>query len=263
MKKLLTLFFVTIFMLPAGAQTSLTVAEDFSVKDINGQTHHLFEYLDQDKLVVIDFFTVDCSYCQLYADDINQTYLDFGCNNGNVIFLGMNYNASNQMVHEFDSTFGVTYPTVSGLQGNGDGVNQLYGILGYPTVIVIRPDRSIESKNIFPPAYETLRGIVEREGGVLQPCSVGIEPIQNGLTNLYPNPAQDQIALDFWMAQAGRYNWKVINHLGDVVREGVFSAETAGSHRYWVGLSRLADGAYVLLTETRGKREAHKFLIMN
>ena len=41
----------------AKAQTPLTEAVDFSAKDINGVTHHLFDLLDnQNKYVLIDFF---------------------------------------------------------------------------------------------------------------------------------------------------------------------------------------------------------------
>ena len=39
------------------AQTPLTEAVDFTSKDIDGVTHHLFDLLDnQDKYVLIDFF---------------------------------------------------------------------------------------------------------------------------------------------------------------------------------------------------------------
>jgi hypothetical protein len=39
------------------AQTSLTVAEDFSMKSTIGQTYNLFPYLDEGKIVVLTFFT--------------------------------------------------------------------------------------------------------------------------------------------------------------------------------------------------------------
>jgi hypothetical protein len=39
------------------AQTSLTVAEDFSMKSTIGQPYNLFPYLDEGKIVVLTFFT--------------------------------------------------------------------------------------------------------------------------------------------------------------------------------------------------------------
>lgn len=38
------------------AQTLLDTAVNFSVKDVHGNTIELFTYLDDDKIVVIDFF---------------------------------------------------------------------------------------------------------------------------------------------------------------------------------------------------------------
>lgn len=38
------------------AQTLLDTAVNFSVKDVYGNTIELFTYLDDDKIVVIDFF---------------------------------------------------------------------------------------------------------------------------------------------------------------------------------------------------------------
>lgn len=56
MKKLLTLF--AVFML-AGlwlkAQTPLTQAVNFTATDVFGVEHTLFDYLDDDKIVVIMF----------------------------------------------------------------------------------------------------------------------------------------------------------------------------------------------------------------
>jgi len=58
MKKLL-LIFVGLFMLTfLKAQTPLSEAVDFSVKDVHGIQHHLFDILDNDeKYVLVDFFS--------------------------------------------------------------------------------------------------------------------------------------------------------------------------------------------------------------
>lgn len=47
------------FILPLGAQAQLadgSTAPDFTLTDINGQTHHLYDYLGAGKTVIIDFF---------------------------------------------------------------------------------------------------------------------------------------------------------------------------------------------------------------
>jgi hypothetical protein len=54
MKKLLLSVFVIVLSYATYAQP--TVAEDFTVTDIDGVEHNLFTYLDQGKYVYLDFF---------------------------------------------------------------------------------------------------------------------------------------------------------------------------------------------------------------
>jgi len=58
-KHKLILFSLLLFFIAGGlkAQTSLSVAENFMVKDTDGQTHHLFDILDEGKIAVLTFFT--------------------------------------------------------------------------------------------------------------------------------------------------------------------------------------------------------------
>ncbi len=56
MKKLILLgTFLTLISLFLKAQTPLTQAVNFTATDIYGEDHTLFEYLDDDKIVVIMF----------------------------------------------------------------------------------------------------------------------------------------------------------------------------------------------------------------
>ncbi len=110
----------------ASSQTLLTEANDFSVKTLEGETIYLFPLLDEENMiVVIDFFSTTCGPCQDYADDFQRSYENFGSNTGNVYFMGINWGNDNEGVHEFDSIFGLTYPTASGTQGGGNIVFNL------------------------------------------------------------------------------------------------------------------------------------------
>lgn len=164
-----TLFF---FSSPVIAQVSIDTAVDFSVKDVNSLTHHLFNYLDDDKIVVIDFFTTNCGPCQTYASHVSQAYEYFGCNEGNVIFLGINWGSNNDEVRIFDSLWGAHYPSVSGLQGGGNGVVDNYQVLSYPTIAIITPDHLISNHMIWPPAYDSIVQEVLALGGTPRQCTV-------------------------------------------------------------------------------------------
>lgn len=170
-----TIILSVAFMFNSVAQVPLSSAPDFTVKDVNGALHHLYEYLDAGNLVVIDFFTTNCGPCQTYASEISASFEHFGCNYSNVIYLGINWGSDNETVRQFDEMWGAHYPSVSGLQGGGNGVVELYEVQSYPTVILIAPDRSILNNHIWPPDQLTLNSEVSAAGGVSMICTVNSE----------------------------------------------------------------------------------------
>jgi len=181
------------------AQTPLDTAVNFTVKDVNGVTHRLNEYLEQDKIVVIDFFTITCGPCVTYAPMVNESYNHFGCNSSNVIFLGINWGADNAGVTDFGNTNGVHYPEISGLEGNGNHVVADYQILSYPTVILILPNSLIAEKQIWPPTTQHLDSVILSHGGILSGNTTQISTFgvssraDNKIESLYPLPARSYV----------------------------------------------------------------------
>ncbi|MBK9356849.1 MAG: TlpA family protein disulfide reductase [Bacteroidales bacterium] len=176
MRNLIILLFV-LFTGVSQSQVAVDTALDFTVKDLTGTQHHLYGYLDAGNYVVIDFFTANCGPCQTYASEVSASYDYFGCNGGNVVFLGMNWGSDNQAVHEFDSIWGANYPSVSGLQGGGNNVVDAYQVQSYPSVILIAPDRTILNDHIWPPETGNINAEVMAAGGIPQACTVGVSDV--------------------------------------------------------------------------------------
>jgi len=191
MKNIFLIFIFIVTAMLVKAQVGIDTAADFTVKDLEGNLHHLYDYLDEDKLVVIDFFTTTCGPCQKYASEVSASYEHFGCNAGNVIYLGMNWGSDNEQVAVFDSLWGAIYPSISGLQGGGDGVDELYQLMSYPSVILIAPDRSILHNYIWPPQQDTINARVTGAGGVAMPCTVSSSSLlpQSGELRIISNDA--------------------------------------------------------------------------
>ncbi|KAF0199745.1 MAG: peroxiredoxin [Bacteroidetes bacterium] len=172
--------FILLLLLLSGvsrSQVAIDTALDFTVKDLTGTQHHLYGYLDAGNYVVIDFFTTNCGPCQTYASEVSASYDYFGCNGGNVVFLGMNWGSDNQAVHDFDSIWGANYPSVSGLQGGGNNVVDAYQVQSYPSVILIAPDRTILNDHIWPPETGNINAEVMAAGGIPQACTVGVNEV--------------------------------------------------------------------------------------
>ncbi len=250
-KKLLTPVFLVFFSGLLSAQTPLDTAVNFTVKDVKGITHHLNNYLEQDKLVVADFFTVTCGPCVTYAPEINAAYEYFGCNTGNVIFLGINWGANNRQVTEFCDAYGAYYPAASGLEGNGNHVVNDYQLLSYPTVILIKPGGAIAENYIWPPSQQHLDSVITSCGGISMPCNTGIQeaPETNDpVLKVFPNPATGSVSIQ--TSLSGDLTLSLVSVMGSAVRQEEFLRSP--SDPYILNLTGVLPGYYTVIIRSHG-----------
>lgn len=182
MKKLL-LAILILAGVQTQAQTSLTTAVDFTVTDIHGNTHTLFDYLNNGKHVIVDFFFTTCGPCIASVPTLNQAYTDYGCNTGEVIFLSIDDGDSDAEVLQYENDYGGLLPSVSGNDGGGNAVNSAYGISAYPTVILIAPDQTILEQDIFP--VSNITTALPNAGLNMAPC---IAPSWDCVNNICTDP---------------------------------------------------------------------------
>lgn len=193
MKKILYIFLLIIPVVMANAQTLLEEAVDFTVKDVNGQVHSLFEYLDSGKHVVIDFYSTSCGYCQLYAPEVQASYEKFGQNNGDVIFMTIDKGHTNAEVVEFDETYGITMPSVAGIDGNGNEAHLAFQVQATPSVVLIAPDYSILEPMIWPATTENIDAALLNAGLLM----VNVDDFVQNEIRVFPNPAASFLNIDF------------------------------------------------------------------
>jgi thiol-disulfide isomerase/thioredoxin len=250
MKYSILLFLFLEFAVYSVAQTSIDTAVAFTVKDTEGNTYQLYDILDQGNTVVIDFFTVTCGPCATYASEISQSYSHFGCNSGNVVYLGINWGDDNTQVHEFGQTYGAFYPEVSGLEGNGNHVVADYGVLSYPTVIIIRPDHSIAEKFIWPPSALHLDSLVNEQGGIPMDCNTAVSEKQpfslpGIIQSISPNPALSHAVLKL-DAIPGNYSFCLFASSGKLVKRIPAIQVSAREESFDLELSFIPPGYYIL-----------------
>lgn len=184
------------FSFLAHAQSGLDEAEDFLVKDVYGNNHTLFSYLEEGKIVVLPFFTTTCGSCNIYTPEIVESYHDFGCNTGDVMYLGINWGANNIGVIDFMAVHAVGYPCASGTEGLGNETHYQYEIASNITALVILPDGNIAGQFFGPNAYPTrdsLNNLLLSLGAEMQGCGVGIKENTTSNFYLYPNPFKDEL----------------------------------------------------------------------
>lgn len=118
------------------------IAPNLVFEDINGVNHNLYEYLDQGKSVLLDFFIVNCTPCQEGAGYLENLYLNYGPEGTDQLqILSIEvYNNSDLIVQNAISDWSITNPVI-----NLDEIPSSYlpFVPFYPTYIMVCPDRSM------------------------------------------------------------------------------------------------------------------------
>ena len=166
MKKLITLLFL-INILFVNAQTGLLngtgYAPNFTVTDLNGNSHELYNYLDSGYVTVLEFLSVTCGHCVMHAPGTENSYLTNGpSGNNSARFLGLEVNGSTDSaaVANFANTHNVTFPIANDVTPYLINYQMSYT----PTYYVVYPDRSyttICANCITPTSASTIEGLLD------------------------------------------------------------------------------------------------------
>ena len=85
----------------------------------------------------------------------------------------MNLGDTDAEVLAFDQTYGIEYPSISGVEGGGTAVNTTYGINAYPTYILIAPNGQIVEQDMWPiSSAQTFKDYLTPYGITPNPCGV-------------------------------------------------------------------------------------------
>jgi thiol-disulfide isomerase/thioredoxin len=158
MKLLFTTFLTTVllFLSPNLSANSVmplsdnAIAPDFTVTDLNGVSHTLYDYLDDGKMVILDFSATWCPPCWNYHQahilkDIYTTYGPNGTDEIMVLFVEADVSTPVSALYgtgntQGDWVTGTPYPIID--DGNGS-LNNAYQISFFPTLYGVCSDRKI------------------------------------------------------------------------------------------------------------------------
>jgi hypothetical protein len=202
MKKIYPL--IVAFLLSVGVtrgQTDLTTAVDFTVTDVNGNSHNLFSILNAGKYVCIDFYFVTCAPCAIHSPRFRQAYLNFGCNTQEIFFMSIDNTGNDDAVRAFaDTVFGGPpgFPQISGLQGGGAAIHATYAIHYYPTFVLIAPNRQVVEQDMWPISSAASFTAYFADHGI-QPsaCAIGINEVESAEgIRIFPTPADRWLTIE-------------------------------------------------------------------
>lgn len=219
-----------------------TTAMDFTDNDCNGNMHNLFTTLDSGEVVILEYF-MNCSSCIVAGQTITPMYNQLAATYpGKVNFYAFAYNNT------------MTCATANSvIVGNGinaipfdSGATQVayYGGFGMPTVAVVAGGfHQVLFVNVGFATGDTATMAAAIHNFF---ATIGVGENNSRVTSMsaFPNPATDNVQIDFELTQNSDVTLQIVNTLGQIVRETQMGEVAQGKHTTNVSVSDLEAGVY-------------------
>jgi hypothetical protein len=280
-KKLYTLIGVlTLFSTLTIAQVvpDGTIAADFTFTDMNGQTQHLYEYLNQGKYVALDISATWCDPCWEYHSKIKtmeklyQKHDTPGDGKWKVLFIegdetttddDIKGTGNNTMGNWLDGT---PFPICNPPKGKAfTDFRTSYDVQQFPTLYLICPDKKIYSSVLNDWDHLADWQDVPLWEKVALSCgtTTGINKSEaNNSFNVYPNPATDKLELLFNINTAGSVKLQVVNTLGQEIESKDLGILNTGNQSISYSTKGFSPGFYYfILSTSKGNSFVKKVMI--
>lgn len=242
MKKMMTSLALLLLAVGINSVSAQTVAQDFTMTSCAGPSYNLFSELNQEDVVMIEFFMLNCSSCITAGNKLNPLYNTLNQQYpGRVHFWQMGYTNSYNCVDLLTWQSSHSYNSV--MFDSGAAQVAYYGGFGMPTVAVLGgSSHQVLFKRVgFLTNDSTVIGAAVR--GFLN-TTTGLQQVnEKTAITLYPNPAQAEV-----MVQISSLQKNVSFVVTDVTgkRMNIETPVLVSDNLYKINTSEFLNGVYVL-----------------
>lgn len=140
----------------AAEQGRGTTAPDFTLPDLQGRPVRLSDF--RGKAVVVDFWATWCLPCVFQVPELNRL-ADAHREKGDVAVIGVSVDVEGPVVvAPWLEEHGARYTIVFG----DEQLAAEFGVFGFPTLVIVRPDGELDSRHVGLVEYQTLEDLVAR-----------------------------------------------------------------------------------------------------
>lgn len=203
MKKNILVF--SILLLLNTPNYSQIIAPDFSFTDTKGISYNLYNELDAGKTIVLDFFSVNCSSCQVGVPSLETIWQNSGATGANVWVWGIeSLWGTNAEIDSFLLTYGGTYPCFA--TNAVDSVLTLYNITYTPQYFVVCSDHTMK-----PTSISDIQAIINGCQSMTTDIETRLE-INSEILNI---SSFEEISIEVYNATPSKITIEVYNLLGN------------------------------------------------
>lgn len=236
----------------------VSTAQDFTMSDCNANMQNLYSYLDNEEVVIMEFF-MTCGSCVTAGQRI--TAMMSGVNAqypGLVNFWALAY--TNAYTCTTCSNWVSTNSIAAVPFDSGAAQVAYYGGFAMPTVVVVGGS---QHQVLYNSNYDGAPGDTAAIHTAINNFfnTLGVEENTNIQFRAFPNPAYSNLNIELSLKQAEMISMQMIDVTGKVVREIVYNELSAGNHSFMIQTDALSNGVYFIRVAAAAKVNQYKIAV--
>lgn len=255
------LMLTAVLTLGVNSINAQTTAMDFQGVDCNGNNVHLFDDLDAGQAVVLFYYMPSCGSCPPPAQKIQAM-----ANKINAACPGMVKGYAYPYQNSTTCSYSASWTSSNGLplyapMDSGAVQVAYYGGFGMPTVVLVggqNHDVLWSTQNFVTSDTTVMRDLI-----LNMACVAGINENEGSLSNfeLYPNPANSSIHVNFDIESNSNVQIELIDLLGNIVLSRNEITVQNGKVDQTFDCGNLQNGNYLMKISINDKETIQKFVV--